>query len=149
MMFSDKLLQSYFNISYAQVNYTVAVPALALATSPFFWTPLAEALGRRSAMILGCLVAFCASVGVALERNYSGYMAFRFLQGWGVGPASTVGLQMLGQYSDNTEVALLICFIEDIYLEHERGQKVGYWCLAIDIGKYYCQQAGLTMLTCI
>ncbi|QRW01918.1 major facilitator superfamily transporter [Ceratobasidium sp. AG-Ba] len=62
-------LQTYFNISYAQVNYTVAVPALALG-------------------------------------------------GWGVGPASTVGLQML----------------EDIYLEHERGQKVGYWCLAIDIG---------------
>ncbi|KAG9077047.1 hypothetical protein FS749_011117 [Ceratobasidium sp. UAMH 11750] len=111
-------LQTYFNVSYAQVNYTVAVPALALATSPFFWTPLAEVLGRRSVMILGCLLAFCASVGVALERSYSGYLAFRFLQGWGVGPASTVGLQML----------------EDIYLEHERGQKIGYWCLAIDIG---------------
>ncbi|KAF8605322.1 MFS general substrate transporter, partial [Ceratobasidium sp. AG-I] len=110
--------QTYFGITYEQVTYTVAVPALALATSPFFWTPLAEALGRRSAMILGCLVAFCASVGVALERTYSGYMAFRFLQGWGVGPASTVGLQIL----------------EDMYLEHERGQKVGYWCLSIDIG---------------
>ncbi|QRV87744.1 major facilitator superfamily transporter [Ceratobasidium sp. AG-Ba] len=111
-------LQTYFNISYAQVNYTVAVPALALGVSPFFWTPLAEVLGRRSAMILGCLLAFCASIGLALEKTYSGYMVFRFLQGWGVGPASTVGLQML----------------EDIYLEHERGQKVGYWCLAIDIG---------------
>jgi MFS family permease len=84
-------------ISYEQVTYTVAVPALALAVSPFFWTPLAEALGRRSIMILGCLVAFLASIGVALEGNYSGYMAFRFLQGWGVGPASTVGLQMIGE----------------------------------------------------
>ncbi|KAG9121182.1 hypothetical protein FRC07_002978, partial [Ceratobasidium sp. 392] len=132
-------LQTYFGISYAQVNYTVAVPALALATSPFFWTPLAELLGRRSAMILGCLLAFCASVGVALERNYSGYMAFRFLQGWGVGPASTVGLQMLGEYlnilaTSDQHSSLDPPRVEDIYLEHERGQKVGYWCLAIDIG---------------
>ncbi|GAB1519732.1 hypothetical protein RhiTH_002800 [Rhizoctonia solani] len=99
------------------VTYTVAVPALALAVSPFFWTPLAEALGRRTVMILGCLVATLASLGVALETTYKGYMAFRFLQGWGVGPAST----------SNT-------IGEDIYLEHERGQKVGYWCLSIDIG---------------
>ncbi|CAE6486768.1 unnamed protein product [Rhizoctonia solani] len=111
-------LQTYFVISYEQVTYTVAVPALALAVSPLFWTPLAEALGRRTVMILGCLVATLASLGVSLETTYRGYMAFRFLQGWGVGPASTVGLQML----------------EDIYLEHERGQKVGYWCLSIDIG---------------
>ncbi|KAJ1309037.1 hypothetical protein OPQ81_004718 [Rhizoctonia solani] len=111
-------LQTYYVISYEQVTYTVAVPALALAVSPFFWTPLAEALGRRTVMVLGCLVATLASLGVALETTYKGYMAFRFLQGWGVGPASTVGLQML----------------EDIYLEHERGQKVGYWCLSIDIG---------------
>ncbi|KAF8681628.1 mfs general substrate transporter [Rhizoctonia solani] len=110
-------LQTYFVISYEQVTYTVAVPALALAVSPFFWTPLAEALGRRTVMILGCLVATLASLGVALETTYKGYMAFRFLQGWGVGPAST----------SNT-------IGEDIYLEHERGQKVGYWCLSIDIG---------------
>jgi MFS family permease len=48
-------------------------------------------------MVLGCLVAMLASLGVALETTYKGYMIFRFLQGWGVGPASTVGLQMLGE----------------------------------------------------
>ncbi len=42
------------------------------------------------------------------------------MQGWGVGPASTVGLAML----------------QDIYSELERGEKVGYWTLAIDIGMY-------------
>lgn len=45
-------------------------------------------------------------------------MVARFLQGWGVGPASTVGLQML----------------QDIYSEFERGEKVGYWTAAIDLG---------------
>jgi sugar phosphate permease len=51
--------------------------------------------------------------------TYSGYMVARFLQGWGVGPASTVGLQML----------------QDIYSELERGEKVGYWTASIDLGK--------------
>jgi MFS family permease len=69
-------------------------------------------------MIVACLVAFVASVGSAVAKNYSGYMAARFLQGWGAGPASTVGLAML----------------QDIYSELERGEKVGYWTLAIDLG---------------
>lgn len=69
-------------------------------------------------MIVGCLVAFVASIGSALATNYSGYMAARFMQGWGAGPASTVGLAML----------------QDIYSELERGEKVGYWTLAIDLG---------------
>ncbi|CAE6411749.1 unnamed protein product [Rhizoctonia solani] len=127
-------LQTYFVISYEQVTYTVAVPALALAISPFFWTPLAEALGRRTVMVLGCLVATLASLGVALETTYKGYMAFRFLQGWGVGPASTVGLQMLGGLHLLDQMVQSDLLEEDIYLEHERGQKVGYWCLSIDIG---------------
>lgn len=45
-------------------------------------------------------------------------MAARFFQGFGVSPAATVGLMI----------------ISDLYFEHERGQKVGIWCLAIDIG---------------
>lgn len=69
-------------------------------------------------MIVACLVAFVASIGSALANNYAGYMVARFMQGWGAGPASTVGLAML----------------QDIYSELERGEKVGYWTLAIDLG---------------
>lgn len=69
-------------------------------------------------MIFGCLIAFLTSVGSALAKTYGGYMACRFFQGFGSGPASTVGLRML----------------MDIYNELEKGQKVGYWTLAIDLG---------------
>jgi MFS family permease len=41
-----------------------------------------------------------------------------FFQGFGVAPASTVGLAI----------------INDLFFEHERGQKVGMWTLAIDMG---------------
>ncbi|KAK2595454.1 hypothetical protein QQS21_006794 [Conoideocrella luteorostrata] len=45
-------------------------------------------------------------------------MAARFFQGLGVSPASNVGLAV----------------INDLFFEHERGQKVGLWVLAIDLG---------------
>lgn len=45
-------------------------------------------------------------------------MAARFFQGFGVSPASTVGLAT----------------INDMFYEHERGQKIGLWVLAIDSG---------------
>lgn len=70
-------------------------------------------------MISGCFVAFIATIGSAVSKSYSAYMVARFLQGWGVGPASSVGLSM----------------IQDIYFEHERGQKTGFWTLSIDLGK--------------
>ncbi|KDQ20585.1 hypothetical protein BOTBODRAFT_61695 [Botryobasidium botryosum FD-172 SS1] len=111
-------LQSMYNTTYAEITYTVAVPALALAVSPLLWSPLADIYGRRPIMITGCLLALVATIGTAVAKNISAYMACRFLQGWGVGPASTVGLVML----------------HDIYFEHERGEKMGYWTLSIDSG---------------
>ncbi|KAG8928706.1 hypothetical protein FRC02_006581 [Tulasnella sp. 418] len=111
-------LQEIFNATYAEINYTVAVPALSLALSPLMWSPLADRYGRRIIMIIGCLIAFISTIGSAVAKSYSGYMAARFFQGWGVGPASSVGLQI----------------ILDMFFEHDRGQKTGYWTLAIDLG---------------
>ncbi|PVF94773.1 MFS general substrate transporter [Serendipita vermifera] len=111
-------LQEHFHATYAQINYTVAVPALALAISPLFWTPFADIYGRRIVFIVGGALAFAATIGSGLTNSYAGYMVARFLQGWGVGPASTVGLQML----------------QDIYSNLERGEKVGYWTASIDLG---------------
>jgi MFS family permease len=63
-------------------------------------------------------MAFAATIGAALAPTYSSYMAARFFQGFGVSPAANVGLAI----------------INDIFFEHERGQKVGLWVLAIDLG---------------
>ncbi|KAF4126245.1 Major Facilitator Superfamily [Geosmithia morbida] len=63
-------------------------------------------------------MALAATIGAALAPDYSGYMAARFFQGLGVSPAANVGLAI----------------INDIFFEHERGQKVGLWVLSIDLG---------------
>lgn len=45
-------------------------------------------------------------------------MAARFFQGFGVSPAATVGMAV----------------VMDLFFDHERGQKLGLWVLAIDTG---------------
>lgn len=111
-------LQEEFNISYSQVNWTVAIPALGLAVGPLIWSSPADQIGRRLIFIIGTLMAFGATIGAAKAPDYGSYMAARFFQGLGVSPASTVGLAA----------------INDMFYEHERGQKIGLWVLAIDSG---------------
>jgi MFS family permease len=45
-------------------------------------------------------------------------MAARFFQGFGVSPAATVGMAI----------------VNDLFFEYERGQKLGLWVLALDMG---------------
>lgn len=111
-------LQSQYNLTAEEVNWTVAIPALGLALGPLFWSSFADIIGRRIIFITGTVVALVASIGAALAPTYNGYMAARFFQGFGVSPAATVGLAILN----------------DVFFEHERGQKMGLWVLAIDLG---------------
>lgn len=111
-------LQEELDITYSQVNWTVAIPALGLAVGPLIWSPLADIYGRRLIYLVGTVMAFAATIGAAEAHSYGSYMASRFFQGLGVAPASTVGLATIG----------------DMFYEHERGQKIGLWVLAIDTG---------------
>lgn len=113
-------LQAEFGISYSQVNWTVAIPALGLSLGPLFWSSLADIYGRRIIFIVGTVIAFASTIGAAKANDYGGYMAARFFQGFGVSPAATVGLAV----------------VKDMFFEHERGQKMGLWVLAIDSGLF-------------
>jgi hypothetical protein len=41
---------------------------------------------------MGTLIALVATIGAAVADGYAGYMAARFFQGFGVAPASSVGM---------------------------------------------------------
>ncbi|KAL8730550.1 MAG: hypothetical protein Q9166_004004 [cf. Caloplaca sp. 2 TL-2023] len=111
-------LQEQLGISYSQVNWTVAIPALGLAVGPLFWSSLADIYGRRIIFLTGTLIALASTIGAAAARDYEGYMAARFFQGFGVSPGATVGMAV----------------VMDLYFEYERGQKLGLWVLALDTG---------------
>ncbi|KAK0391419.1 hypothetical protein NLU13_0919 [Sarocladium strictum] len=111
-------LEEHYTLTIDQLNWTVAVPALGLSVGPLFWSSFADIYGRRPIFLLGTIIALASTVGAALAPGYGGYMAARFFQGFGVSPAASVGLAIIG----------------DCFFENERGQKVGMWVLAIDLG---------------
>ncbi|CEJ58740.1 hypothetical protein PMG11_07387 [Penicillium brasilianum] len=111
-------IQDQFQISYSQVNWTVAIPALGLSIGPLMWSSLSDIYGRRLIFLVGTTIALVSTIGAATADSYSGYMAARFFQGLGVSPASTVGMAV----------------VNDIFFDYERGQKLGLWVLAIDSG---------------
>lgn len=90
-------IQAQYNISLAQVNWTVAIPALGLAVGPLFWSSLADIYGRRIIFLIGTVIALGSTIGAALADTYGGYMAARFFQGFGVSPAATVGLAIINE----------------------------------------------------
>jgi MFS family permease len=116
---SFSLLQSQFNATYTEVNWSFAIPSLGLAVGPLFCSSLADIYGRRIVMIGGTVIALVASGCTSLRGiSFSGYMAARFFQGFGASPAATVGLSI----------------INDVSFEHERGFRIGLWVMAIDLG---------------
>ncbi|KAH8427263.1 putative MFS transporter [Aspergillus melleus] len=111
-------IQAQFEISYDQVNWTVAIPALGLSVGPLLWSSLADIYGRRIIFIVGTVISFVSSIGAAVADKYAGYMAARFFQGLGVSPGATVGMAV----------------VNDLFFDYERGQKLGFWVLALDSG---------------
>ena len=85
-------IQEQFNISFSQVNWTVAIPALGLAAGPLIWPSFSDIYGRRIIFIIGTIISLAATCGAAVAPTYGGYMAARFFQGLGVSPAATVGM---------------------------------------------------------
>lgn len=85
-------IQDQYQITYSQVNWTVAVPALGLSMGPLIWSSLGDIYGRRTVFLVGTVISLVSTIGAAVADTYSGYMAARFFQGFGVSPASTVGM---------------------------------------------------------
>ncbi|RJE19998.1 Mfs transporter [Aspergillus sclerotialis] len=111
-------IQTQFAITSSQVNWTVAIPALGLSIGPLFWSSLSDIYGRRIVFVTGTFIALVSTIGAAVADRYGGYMAARFFQGFGVSPASSVGMAV----------------VNDLFFDYERGEKLGLWVLAIDAG---------------
>ena len=73
-----------------KVNWMFAIPSLGLALGPLFCSSLADTYGGRIVMIRGTVIALVASGCTSIKSiSLNGYMAARFFQGFGTGPAAT------------------------------------------------------------
>lgn len=116
---SFAFLEEQLSINYSQVSWTFAVPCLGLAAAPLLVGALADTYGRRPVLIISTSIALIASGCTAIKSiNYNGYMAARFFQGLGAGPAANVGLVI----------------INDISFQHERGLRIGLWTISANMG---------------
>jgi MFS family permease len=79
-------LQIKYDITYSEVNLTVAIPSLGLALGPLFWSSLSDIYGRRIIFIAGTNIALLATIGTVFSKTYSIYMLSRALQGFGASP---------------------------------------------------------------
>lgn len=68
------------------------MPALGLSVGPLIWSSLGDIYGRRVVFLVGTTISLVSTIGAAVADTYSGYMAARFFQGFGVSPASIVGM---------------------------------------------------------
>lgn len=101
-------IQEQYQINYSQVNWTVAVPALGLSVGPLIWSSLGDIYGRRTVFLVGTVISLISTIGAAVANTYSGYMAARFFQGFGVSPASTVGMAV-GRSKLSTRRQYTVC----------------------------------------
>jgi MFS family permease len=90
-------LQKLFNITYTQVNLTVAMPSLGLALGPLIWSSLSDTYGRRITFITGTTIALLATIGTIFSRSYGTYMVARAVQGFGASPGGTVGMAIINE----------------------------------------------------
>jgi MFS family permease len=112
-------LQEQLNIDYSQVSWSFALPCLGLAIGPVAIGALADTYGRRPILIFSTALAVLASGCTSIKSiNFGGYMAARFFQGLGAGPAANIGLLI----------------INDVSWEHQRGTRVGLWAISANLG---------------
>lgn len=111
-------LQEKFHVGLVEMNWTVAIPALGLSIGPLLCASVADTIGRRPVLIVGTMIALLSTIGAVVTTTFPVYMIARFFQGLGVSPASNVGLAV----------------INDLFCQHQRGQKVGLWILSINLG---------------
>ncbi|KJR89236.1 MFS transporter [Sporothrix schenckii 1099-18] len=115
------LLEAQFGATYSQTNWTFAISAFGLIFGPLLSGGLADIYGRRICMVVTTSVALLASGCTSLHgQSLGAYMFERFLQGLGAGSACNLGLSI----------------INDVSFQHERGQRVGLWAIAANMGTF-------------
>ena len=115
------LLEEQFDATYSETNWTFAISAFGLIFGPLLSGGLADIYGRRICLIVTTSVTLLASGCTSIHgQTISAYMFERFLQGLGAGSACNLGLSI----------------INDVSFQHERGQRVGLWAIAANLGTF-------------
>ena len=85
------LLQHDYDVSLQLITITITAYVVVQSIAPIFFLQIAESIGRRLLYLLTFTVFVCASIGIALQRDYTAFFALRMLQGVGSSVGTSLG----------------------------------------------------------
>ncbi len=92
-------LQRAFDLSSAQLGFTVASALIGTIVGALFIGKPADKYGRRSVLFVLALLYFVSALGSALAWDWYSFLFFRFIGGLGVGGASVVAPMYIAELS--------------------------------------------------
>lgn len=107
-----------FDVTITQTTYLVSVPIIFLGTFPLLWAPVSSRIGRRPIFLASTLISAGMHLASAYCNSYGTLMVTRALQAVFLSPPQSIGAQT----------------VNEMFFEHERGQKLGIWALLITLG---------------
>ncbi|KAJ4418345.1 hypothetical protein N0V82_005626 [Gnomoniopsis sp. IMI 355080] len=107
-----------FGISANTASGLISYANLAFGFGSLLLVPMYHKFGRRPIMLFS-LICYCAGlIGASQATTYSGLMTARIIHGFGSGVCEALPVQL----------------VNDIFFLHERGQRIGYYTVALCFG---------------
>lgn len=83
-------VENSLHTSATMTQLTITAFLLGLGTSQLLWGPLSDRFGRRSPLLIGCVISVVASLGAVLAPSIGLLIAARFLQAVGASAGVTM-----------------------------------------------------------
>ena len=112
------LLQEEYHTSVQLINITITAYIVVQGIVPAFFGELSDKVGRRPVYLISFTVYVAASVGLAVQRNYTALLVLRMLQSVGASATVAIGYGV----------------VADIARPAERGAMVGPTLVGSNIG---------------
>ncbi|CAN8106342.1 unnamed protein product [Discula destructiva] len=107
-----------FSISPNKASGLISYANLAFGFGSLLLVPMYHKFGRRPIMLFS-LICYCAGlIGASQATSYGGLMAARIIHSFGSGVCEALPVQL----------------VNDIFFLHERGQRIGYYTVALCFG---------------
>ena len=103
------VLAQQFHVTATKATYIGSGPTVLYAVAPLFWIPLSHRRGRRPVLLIGHIMAFLGSIGVASSQTYAQAIFCRMIMGFG----GSVGL------------CIIPAAVSDMFCLHEKGKRMG------------------------
>jgi sugar porter (SP) family MFS transporter len=140
---AEKAVQKFWNLDVFEHGLTVSIALIGTVIGSLFGSIPSDKLGRKKTLFLIAALYLLSSLGTALANDWSVFLIFRLLGGFGVGvssvtapvyiseisPASSRG-RLVGLFQFNVVLGILVSYLSN-YLLGQEGEDSWRWMLGV------------------